>query len=220
MSWCQCSECEHVFTEGYFTPDVAAQVFGQTNPRQRVGANLEDQRLIAARIVERVAAFADDGDWLDIGFGNGSLLFTAEEYGFVPVVVDLRLENVRMLKEFGFEAHCLDVARLDCTERFSVVSMADVLEHMAFPVESLNAVRRFLRPEGILFLSMPNSESALWRVLDKNSSNPYWAELEHYHNFGRMRLYRLLRDTGFEPLRYGVSERYRVGMEIIARKRS
>jgi hypothetical protein len=29
----------------------------------------------------------------------------------------------------------------------------------------------------------------------------------------------LLREIGFEPLRYGISERYRACMEVIARKR-
>jgi SAM-dependent methyltransferase len=219
ITWCRCAQCEHVFTEGYFTPDVATEVFAKSNPHQRVGANLENQRPISARMIEKVLAFMDEGDWLDVGFGNGSLLFTAEEYGFSPVGIDLRPENVAMLQEFGIEAHCLDVAELGCPERFSVVSMADVLEHMPFPVESLTAVRRLLRPGGILLLSMPNSDSALWKALEKNKSNPYWAELEHYHNFGRARLYRLLRDTGFEPSRYGISERYRVCTEIIARKR-
>jgi hypothetical protein len=42
--------------------------------------------------------------------------------------------------------------------------------------------------------------------------------IEHYHNFSRSRLYALLRETGFEPVRYGISERYRACMEVIARK--
>jgi hypothetical protein len=61
-------------------------------------------------------------------------------------------------------------------------------------------------------------ESMLWKAMDRQRANPYWAEIEHYHNFGRSRLYALLREMGFEPLRYGISERYRAGMEVIARK--
>jgi hypothetical protein len=72
---------------------------------------------------------------------------------------------------------------------------------------------------GVLFISLPNSDSMLWRALDRENANPYWGELEHYHNFSRERLYRLLRETGFEPLRYGISERYRACMEVIARRR-
>lgn len=67
---------------------------------------------------------------------------------------------------------------------------------------------------------MPNSESMLWRALDQTKTNPYWGELEHYHNFSRTRLYQLLEETGFEPVIYGISERYRACMEVIARKKS
>jgi hypothetical protein len=43
-----------------------------------------------------------------------------------------------------------------------------------------------------------------------------WSELEHFHNFSRRRLYALLAEMGFKPLRYGVSLRSVIGMEIIA----
>jgi protein O-GlcNAc transferase len=65
---------------------------------------------------------------------------------------------------------------------------------------------------------MPNMESMLWTVLSHADLNPYWGELEHFHNFGRGSLYRLLKECGFEPVRYGISERYRICMEVIAKK--
>jgi hypothetical protein len=37
--------------------------------------------------------------------------------------------------------------------------------------------------------------------LDRQKANPYWAEIEHCHNFSRSRLYALLREMGFEPVR-------------------
>ena len=55
-------------------------------------------------------------------------------------------------------------------------------------------------------------------MLDRLEANPFWAELEHYHNFGKQRLYALLRENGFEPVDYGISERYYLCMEVIARK--
>ena len=58
-----------------------------------------------------------------------------------------------------------------------------------------------------------------WRLLDAAKVNPYWGELEHYHNFSRARLYALLKECGFEPIHYTISERYRVCMEVIARRR-
>jgi protein O-GlcNAc transferase len=59
----------------------------------------------------------------------------------------------------------------------------------------------------------------VWRLLNMKKANPYWAEIEHYHNFGRLRLTSLLSECGFEVVQYGVSERYRACMELIALRR-
>lgn len=218
LKWMTCTGCGHVFTDGYFTPDACDIVFSRTNDAQKVGYEIESNRLISARLIDRVLPFASDGVWLDIGFGNGSVLFTAQEYGFDPVGVDLRPDSVTALKSLGLEAYCEDVATLDLGRPCQVVSMLDVLEHMPFPAQALQAVHRMLAPGGVCVLSMPNSEHILWELLTSNNANPYWGELEHYHNFSRTRLYQLLEAQGFIPKRYGVSERYRACMEVIAVK--
>lgn len=218
MTWLSCGACGHVFTEGYFTPEALRILFSKTHDHQQVGHDLENQRAVSARMVEAVLPYVDGGCWLDVGFGNGSLLFTASEYGFEAVGIDLRENNVAPMTSLGIEAHCTDLGAFGHEGRFSVVSMADVLEHMPYPVTGLESARRLLKNGGILLVSMPNSESVLWKALDMNKANPYWGEIEHYHNFGRARLYRLLRECGFEPLKYGISARYRACMEIVARK--
>jgi protein O-GlcNAc transferase len=218
MNWHECGACGHVFTDGYFDADAAAIVFAKTHPNQTVGYDMERQRPVSAKIVERVARHALAGSWLDVGFGNGSLLFTAEEWGYLPVGLDLRKENVRALTVLGYEAHCLSIEDLGDDGRYSVISMADVLEHLPFPKAGLGAAHRLLRPGGVLFLSMPNMENMVWKLLHANKINPYWGEIEHYHNFSRTRLYALLQEHGFAPVEYNVSERYRVCMEVIAVK--
>jgi hypothetical protein len=70
----------------------------------------------------------------------------------------------------------------------------------------------------VLFLSLPNRDTLLFSLLNEESANPHWTALDHYHLFGRSRLYRLLRDCGFEPLSYGISAVHEVGMDVIARR--
>jgi len=219
MVWKRCCACRHVFTEGHYSEEANRLIFGRANEHQQVGWQIEQQRVTWARAVERVLPHAAVGDWLDVGFGNAALLFTVQEYGFTPVGIDLRADNVQALASLGIEAHRADLAALDFAERFAVISMADVLEHVPFPRPMLRAAHRALAAEGVLFVSMPNMESMVWRALDLQQANPYWGELEHCHNFSRTRLHALLRAEGFEPLRYGISERYRAGMEVVARKR-
>jgi protein O-GlcNAc transferase len=78
--------------------------------------------------------------------------------------------------------------------------------------------RSLLVPGGALFLSMPNRDCLVWRLMDRSGTNPYWGELEHYHNFDRAGLTALLQQFGFTTVYYGVSERYRAAMEIVAIK--
>ena len=204
--------------EGYYTDDVCRLIFSKTHENQRVGFGIEQQRITSSHIVEKVLPYATSGNWLDVGFGNGSLMFTAQEYGFTPIGLDLREDNVRMMSSLGFESHCKDITELFLNSKCSVISMADVLEHMPYPKNTLQAAHKLLSDAGVLFISMPNIESIVWKILDQQNANPYWGEIEHYHNFSRNRLYRLLREFGFEPIRYGISERYRVCMEVIANK--
>lgn len=218
ITWCACRACNHVFTEGYFTPEAFGLLMQGANQGQIVGQDYERQRLVAARMIDKVLPLVDRGRWLDVGFGNAALLMTAQEYGFVPVGCDTRQASVEALRAFGFEAYAQELSQLQLAQPADVISLADVLEHMPFPKEGLAAVRERLAPGGVMLISMPNSESAVWRILNRTNTNPYWGEVEHYHNFSRSRLYALLQECGFEPVRYGVSERYRACMEVIARK--
>jgi hypothetical protein len=218
MRWKQCADCGHIFTEGYYTDDICKLIYSKTNENQQVGFDIERQRITSSHMVEKVLPYVTEGNWLDVGFGNGSLLFTAQEYGFIPIGVDLRKDTVNKMSSLGIESYWVNITELTLNTKCSVISMADVLEHMPYPKDALRAAHGLLSDEGIIFISMPNIESIVWKALDQNNANPYWGEIEHYHNFSRTRLYRLLREFGFEPVRYGISERYRVCMEVLARK--
>lgn len=218
MHWSRCAACGHVFRSGYYTDAALKVVFRGTNESQVVGHDLERQRYVSAQMIEKVLPYQSQGTWLDVGFGNASLLFTAQEYGFEPLGLDLRQQTVDELRKWGVSAHCQDVAQLELPRPASVVSMADVLEHMPFPKVGLGAAHRLLQPGGVLLISMPNRGSPVWKALDAAGANPYWGEIEHYHNFDRERLYALLAECGFEPVRYGISQRYRVCMEVVALK--
>jgi 2-polyprenyl-3-methyl-5-hydroxy-6-metoxy-1,4-benzoquinol methylase len=216
LRWMRCTSCGHSFRNGYYTEAAFARLFDDTNLRQRAGYDLEGQRPISARMIDRVLPYQSSGTWLDVGPGNGSLLLTAEEYGFTPIGIDLREDNVDALNRLGVHAFCQDLRDIGIEPACAVISMADVLEHMPFPADALQAAHKLLRDGGVLVLSMPNLDSPLWKLLDARNENPYWNELEHFHNFSKSRLYSLLAAHGFRPVRFDISERYRVCMEVLA----
>jgi SAM-dependent methyltransferase len=218
--WLECPECTHVYVDGYFSPKALEILFSGAVENQKPGHDPLNQRAIWSRMLDSLAALREGmgGRLLDVGFGNGALLTTAAEYGYEVVGLDVRVENVRLMSELGYEAHTADFESFRDPRPFGVLCMADVLEHLPFPKQALRHARSLLAQHGLLFLSMPNADAFVWEALNRESANPYWGELEHYHNFGRKRLFELLAECGFEPLRYGVSARYPACMEVISRR--
>lgn len=224
MVWMRCAGCQHVFTDGYFTEEALNVLFEGTNDEQIVGRDIEGQRVVSAKMVQRVTeaiGLPDDRLWLDIGFGNGSLLMTAKEFGFDVFGVDLRKQNVEDIATFGIPAHhgTLESARNEVAfaSRPAVISMADVVEHEPFPLDTLRLARELIQDNGVVLISMPNTSAPLWHFWNARNLNPYWHEIEHYHNFTRESLYRVLEQTGFKPVHYAISQRYRCCMEVLAK---
>lgn len=218
IPWCECDLCGHVFTAGYFTDEALGLLFSTEEPK--VGVDHENRRWKWARTVADIAGHIpvlERGRWLDVGFGDAATLFVASELGFVPVGLDLRQTSVDALSACGVEAHCVDV--VDFTDSgFDVVSMFDVVEHTPFPRKTIQAAARLVRPGGVVAVSVPNRDSPSWRFVDAEGRNPYWIELEHYHNFSRASIVELLVDAGLTPTSVTIGDRFRFGVDIVARK--
>jgi SAM-dependent methyltransferase len=219
MRWLTCTRCGHVFVDGFFDDAALAVLFAGANAHQLPGlADLDRGRMLSAHIIERVVRLRGraGGRWLDVGFGNGTLVTTAVEYGFTGVGVDVREAAVAQLRAEGYEAHCATLETFESKDAFDVVSLCDVLEHLPFPRVALARAKALLAPGGTLLVTAPNRDCHQWKALDRVGKNPYWSELEHLHNFGRARLEALLVELGFAPAWYSASERYLAGMEVYA----
>jgi SAM-dependent methyltransferase len=217
VSWLKCESCNHFFTEGYFDANVRARHFAKTTTQECVGFDMENSRLAASRVVERITRhIAPEGRWLDVNFGNASLLFAAAEWGFEPHGLEWRQDNAATLRALGIESYFGTLEGFERGGGFSVVTIRDWLDRQPYPQESLRAARRVLNKNGILYLSMPNIGSMVWSFLHANQANPYWSEIELVHLFSRERLYALLEEHGFKPLSFNIDDQGRARMEVIA----
>jgi SAM-dependent methyltransferase len=218
LVWKRCTECGHVFRDGYFSQSALRTVFEKTMLMQTVGVEYEQVRLGMEATIDLVLPYANEGIWLDVGFGDGALLRTVKEFGFSPVGIELRENNVEALRKLGVPAYRLDIGEVAAEPPCGVLSLQYVLAHLPFPRLALASAWRLLAENGVLLISTPNLESSLWEELDSRGANPYWNEVECYHHFGKTRLYVLLREHGFRPVRYALGHRYRSCMEVVALK--
>jgi SAM-dependent methyltransferase len=224
IRWMVCGSCGHQFAWGYHNPAGQRELFSAAQPSQTAAgmtaAQVEAERTVWVKVVDNISRHVAQGRWLDVGAGSGMLLALARECGFDVVATDARSQTAAALRARGIDVLADRDAELDDGEpaRFDVISFCDVLEHMPFPLLALSGASRALRDGGVLFISSPNRDALAWQVLDEENVNPYWSEIEHYHNFSYRQLRTLLGGHGFESISCSISNRYRLGMDVTARK--
>ncbi len=79
--------------------------------------------------------------------------------------------------------------------KFEAITLFDVIEHLEAPRRALDRCRQLLKPDGLLFLTTPDSGSPVARLLGRR-----WHYLDldqHVSIFSRSTLSRMLVDAGF-----------------------
>lgn len=121
-----------------------------------------------AQLLDRVADLGvTDGALLDVGCFSGLFLSNAKKRGFEVSGVEPNHEAYLHVRDFwGFEVAHGGLSAADfASERFSVVTFLDVIEHVPDPVSELKEALRLLRPGGLLILVTPNVKGLQQRVV-------------------------------------------------------
>jgi SAM-dependent methyltransferase len=149
------------------------------------------------------------GRVLDIGCGAGGDLDALAALGWTTFGVDISESAVGIATRKGHRAWCGDVTDLRLSEcDMDVALMSHSLEHTESPRRTLDAVRRLLRPGGIVVVEVPNIGSP-WSAVFRERS---WViDLpRHFYHFTSKTLDQALRASGFHvrSLRPQMSPRF------------
>ncbi len=125
----------------------------------------QGRRGTARRLLSLVGAHARGRRLLDVGCGHGLLLDEARKLGFEAVGLELSAAGAA----FGRERYGLDVREqtldeLDEDERFDVITLVDVLEHVCDPCATIERCHELLSPEGVMCVVTPDPASLTARI--------------------------------------------------------
>lgn len=97
---------------------------------------------------------------LDIGCSTGCLLSLLKERGYTNLIgMDPSPSCVETVKQrYGIEAIASTISALETTEHFDVIILSAVLEHLVDLNSSTRKVASMLKPDGLLFLEIPDAE--------------------------------------------------------------
>ena len=136
---------------------------------------------------------------LDVGAYCGIFVDVALQAGFVAEGIELSRWAVRQARALGLPVRnetLVEAARTGA--RYDVLTLWDVIEHLADPRQELLAAAELLRPGGEIHVSTIDAASLLARVLGARWP---WLMDMHVVYFDRRTLPRLLGETGFRVVR-------------------
>jgi len=101
--------------------------------------------------------FVKNGSILDIGCSYGGFLSKMKKLGWKVKGIELNKKSAEWGKRnFGLEILNTDIDHFKTNEKFDVITMGMLLEHVYSPKKVLKKVKNLLKPNGILIMSLPN----------------------------------------------------------------
>jgi 2-polyprenyl-3-methyl-5-hydroxy-6-metoxy-1,4-benzoquinol methylase len=112
------------------------------------------------------------GRMLDLGCGDGTVLWLAKQDGWDVMGVELFAEHAKLVREtLGLDVETSDITAYEGADAaWDCVVLTHVLEHLPDPAGALGKMRRLLKPGGIGVLEFPNIDAfdaRLRRLLDR-----------------------------------------------------
>ncbi len=130
---------------------------------------------------------------LEIGCAHGHLLDEVRRQGFSVVKgIEFSKGAVKIGQGKNLDVKQQDINNLsadDSDEKFDVVASYSVLEHLNNPCEFLSKVKKILKPDGILIIRVPDTDSM---------EGPKLSLLDHFWHFTRASIQRIMEKNGFK----------------------
>ncbi len=193
----QCDNCGMVFTnpipvniDSYY--ETTNYLSHNTKDNGLIGKLYSELRKInIKRKYKLVQKFCEHGNFLDIGCGTGELLYYFKQNNWNVTGVEPN-KTARAFANNNYKINILEEIELDHLQQnsFDIISMWHVLEHVPNLDERLNQVSKLLKPDGTIFIALPNINSP-----DSKKYGRYWSALDvprHLYHFTESTLKKLI----------------------------
>ena len=208
-----CSGCGLVVQNPQPSDDQLATIYGSnyfigSAENDPLGTQFDlVKRATASLQLDEIAAFlgrrgrtAGGLSLLEVGCGHGNMLLEARDQGYEVHGLEYSADAARVANRKLGAGVVRVVAIGDDTfpqESFDICVLADVIEHVRDPADFLEGVRRVLKPDGVVFIATPSTDSWSARLLGR-----HWMEYkpEHLFYFNAGTLTRLLKRSGFDGI--------------------
>jgi SAM-dependent methyltransferase len=141
--------------------------------------------------------YVERGRLLDIGCGNGTELYKLKKMGWETYGVEVNQAASERARSEGLSVFTGDLFEANFPDdSFDVVRMSFVLEHLTNPRQTLAEIKRILRPQGRIYISIHHSRSLNYWLFGEK-----WFSLDiprHLFSFSIVTIKRLTSSLGLK----------------------
>lgn len=160
--------------------------------------------LIRGKFVDILPArLVGSGKFLDVGCGNGRDLELLGKYGWEAHGIEIDRRVAEGAKRRGLKVEWTSLEDYEPKERFDVIKLWHVFEHLPNPHLALRKLNDILKDNGTIYMALPNIRS-----LNAFLFRRYWMGFEiprHIINYSRNGLEFVLKEHGFQIVGYAYS---------------
>jgi SAM-dependent methyltransferase len=198
FAFVRCSECRHVYVNPRLKPAINDDIYARywrSHEPAKVARNP-----YGAYVCRQLAALRPRGDLLDFGSGWGSVLNEAGREGWRATGIEVDERKIAFCREQGLNAVYGDLLQRPFpAATFDAAIAEQVFEHLYSPVGYMKELHRVLKPDGVLYVAVPNFGSIAAKL-----RGPQWEYVHpasHVRYFDRSSLGDLAERCGFEVLK-------------------
>lgn len=182
-----------LYKESYFVSEYESPLeAGSRGMERRIRQEMHRIRFLRKRKLKGLV--------LDMGCGRGYFLHACQLSGYDVVGLDVSEDAAAYVRDtLGIPVRTGPVEEdLFQPESIDVITMWHSLEHVTDPRRYLDCVWKWLRPDGVLVVEVPNHEGTDARKMGTEWAG--WKLPYHLYHFTPSVLAALLREQGFEPV--------------------
>jgi len=135
---------------------------------------------------------------LDIGCSSGTFLDLAKKRNLNTFGIELNQNEYKFAQKKGHTVYNDLLENIDIIDKFDIVTLWDVFEHLIDGDFYLNKIKEHLSENGLIFLQIPSSDSLAAKILRKDCN--IYDGLEHVNLYGVKTIEKLANRCGFEVL--------------------
>lgn len=165
----RCRRCDFIFTNPMIRGVEHLEEAYYSDPDAYQATMAEDMSSMFGLRLDQIEKQRKPGRLLDVGAGKGEFLATARRRGWEVDGVEPSAPFCRYAKErHGLELRQGYLGQTSglAEGSYDAVTLNHVLEHVEAPAVLLELCARYLKPGGVLFIEVPNSDSYLLRLAD------------------------------------------------------